>query len=146
MNRNSEKIMRWSADNPPEVECAYRKGFLLGAHLASSLKSTDVFGLYAAFAIVAHAIDQYDHRWNNVYAAHVRGIGHGIRTVMDWYANNGSSAGVHRWLIVVNEWACEPFYSKDYAKASPPEIGAWTWNQLVRHWQASKTHQGVHPQ
>jgi hypothetical protein len=144
MNSDSKKIIRWNADNPPEVECAFRKGFLLGAHLASSTKSSDVVGLYIAFINVTQAIEQYTDSWDNVYAAHVRGIGHGIRAIVEWYADKGSPAGVHRWLIVVNEWAYQPFYSRDYAKASPPEIGAWTWNQLVRHWQASQKQKEGH--
>ena len=104
MKRANVRITGWDYDNPPEVERAFRHGFLKGALKGLSLDRRAVLAAYRR-VMKARGDLYWGGPWCDVKAARLRGISHGLWYLQECRESRCDEMVITRWLCRVKAWA-----------------------------------------
>jgi hypothetical protein len=102
--RTKPRITGWYYDNPPEVERAFREGFLEGVLKGLPLDDHAIVTAYRR-AMKARGHLYRHERWCDVKAARLRGTSHGLWYLHECHEEDRSDAAIARWVSRVKAWA-----------------------------------------
>lgn len=119
------RITGWDIGNPPEIERAFRVGYLIGASrcVEGDLEVAADFEarLHKRRGDIYHGeLNVGFERWSDRRAAVLRGATQGALAAVRARAE-GVRKGLHAWIERLREWATEEPTRLDWPSASPPE-------------------------
>jgi len=115
------RITGWDIDNSPEIERAFREGFLWGARRAVKLPDYEIEPIFDQMMRKRGNLYWF-RKWDDVKAAELRGKSHGLWYVFDHLSNNGTRQSCLAWFEEVERWAAENPPKMDSRHAMPPEL------------------------
>ncbi|OHB54200.1 MAG: hypothetical protein A2Y12_17145 [Planctomycetes bacterium GWF2_42_9] len=121
MKKMGWRITGWNIDNPPEIEIAFRQGFLWAAKESLKLPTQKIESRCLELQLKRSNLGFY-RKWDDVKHAGLRGKSHGFWYVFEHLDAGGTRESCHPWLEAVEKWANENPPRMDSRYALPPGL------------------------